>query len=256
MSYIVIIPARLKSSRLPNKAIADIHGKPMVQLTWENAMKSDAKRVIIATEDRKVFDACKSFGANVVMTSDKHESGIERISEVIKIEEIPDKEIIVNLQGDEPLLKPELIDQVARQLHKSVAPMSTLSERISMKEALNPNNVKVSFDKTGRAINFSRAPIPWARSEFSCDCLSEGFTPPIDSEIEYFKHIGLYAYRAGFIDEYIQMEKSPLEAIESLEQLRVIWNGYPILVEEALFSAGVGVDTQSDLDAVRQLLSA
>lgn len=258
--FIVVIPARLKSSRLPNKAILPIHGKPMVQYTWENAIASGAKRVIIATESEEVYDTCKEFGAEVCLTSDRHNSGIERIGEVIDVLGISDDEIIVNLQGDEPMLPAKLIHQVGMTLAVNRdSKMATLAEPITKaEEILNPNNVKVTIDKRGRALTFSRAPMPWPRDWVETVIAPSRATYTLsENEFAGFnKHIGIYAYKAGFIQEYIDLEPCAMEKQESLEQLRVLWHGIDIEVGIAKCGAGVGVDTQEDLDAVREIMAS
>ncbi|WP_321276601.1 3-deoxy-manno-octulosonate cytidylyltransferase [Thiomicrorhabdus indica] len=256
MSFAVIIPARLESSRLPGKPLAIIHGKPMVYWTWQQARKSGAHRVLIATESQKVADICHEFGAEVCLTGDHHQSGTERIAEVIEKSVFSPEEIIVNLQGDEPMMPAELIHQVAQGLEENPnIPMATLCEPIdSVKDLFNPNVVKVSRDVNDCAITFSRAPMPWARDTFMDyqsalpDTLPESFS--------YYRHIGLYAYRAGFVQRYIEWPECQLEQVEKLEQLRVLWHGEKILVKQALMEAGVGVDTHADLEKVRELFAA
>lgn len=251
MSFTIIIPARFESSRLPGKPLMDIHGKPMIQWTWERAKSSGAERIIIATENREVEAVCKAFGAEVVMTRDDHQSGTERIAEVIDLAGLNGDEIIVNVQGDEPMLPAELIHQVAEGLeqHHEI-PMATLCEPIEdIATVFDPNAVKVCRDWANRAINFSRAPLPWSRDTFAGD------TKILPDNWGYKRHIGLYAYRAGFVKQYVAWPECDLEHVEKLEQLRVLWHGEKILVLDAHCDAGVGVDTQADLDRVRQLLS-
>ncbi|BBP46106.1 3-deoxy-manno-octulosonate cytidylyltransferase [Thiosulfatimonas sediminis] len=254
MSFVVIIPARLHSSRLPRKPLMEIHGYPMVYWTWQQAKKSGASRIIIATESQEVADACHAFGAEVCLTGDHHQSGTERIAEVIELSLIADEQIIVNVQGDEPMLPPELIHQVAQGLQDNPQiPMSTLCEPIEDAAALfNPNTVKVSCNANNIALTFSRAPIPWARDEFA----HTREQLPVSALGLYRRHIGLYAYRAGFVKRYVQWPECQLEQVEKLEQLRVLWHGEPILVLDALMDAGVGVDTADDLARVRHLLQA
>ncbi|EKO3371392.1 3-deoxy-manno-octulosonate cytidylyltransferase [Vibrio fluvialis] len=246
MSFTVVIPARYQSTRLPGKPLADIAGKPMVQWVYEQAMQAGAERVIIATDDARVEQAVLAFGGTVCMTSPDHQSGTERLAEVVKLMGIEDNHIIVNVQGDEPLIPPSIIRQVADNLAASQAPMATLAVEISHEdEVFNPNAVKVVTDKDGYALYFSRATIPWDRDNFAKD---KTVVQPL------MRHIGIYAYRAGFINTYIQWPASQLEKIECLEQLRVLWYGEKIHVAVALEAPPAGVDTPEDLDAVRRIV--
>lgn len=247
MSFTVVIPARYQSTRLPGKPLADIAGKPMVQWVYEQAMQAGAERVIIATDDARVEQAVLAFGGTVCMTSPDHQSGTERLAEVVKLMGIEDDHIIVNVQGDEPLIPPSIIRQVADNLAASQAPMATLAVEISHEdEVFNPNAVKVVTDKDGYALYFSRATIPWDRDNFAKD---KTVVQPLMRH-----HIGIYAYRAGFINTYIQWPASQLEKIECLEQLRVLWYGEKIHVAVALEAPPAGVDTPEDLDAVRRIV--
>lgn len=251
MKFSVIIPARYASSRLPAKPLADIHGKPMIVRVMEQAQKSSAHRVIIATDHQQVFDAVKAYKGEVILTSDKHNSGTERLAEVINLYQFADDEIIVNVQGDEPLIPPVIIDQVAKNLVQYKTGMATLAVPIdSAEEAFNPGAVKVVTDKDGYALYFSRATIPWERDRFakSTDLLKQSSIGDF-----YLRHIGIYAYRAGFIRQYINWAPSSLEQIEMLEQLRVLWYGEKIHVAVAKQSPAIGVDTQEDLEKVRAL---
>ncbi|MBY8053889.1 3-deoxy-manno-octulosonate cytidylyltransferase [Vibrio fluvialis] len=246
MSFTVVIPARYQSTRLPGKPLADIAGKPMVQWVYEQAMQAGAERVIIATDDARVEQAVLAFGGTVCMTSPDHQSGTERLAEVVKLMGIEDDHIIVNVQGDEPLIPPSIIRQVADNLAASQAPMATLAVEISHEdEVFNPNAVKVVTDKDGYALYFSRATIPWDRENFAKD---KTVVQPL------MRHVGIYAYRAGFINTYIQWPASQLEKIECLEQLRVLWYGEKIHVAVALEAPPAGVDTPEDLDAVRRIV--
>ncbi|EKO3446756.1 3-deoxy-manno-octulosonate cytidylyltransferase [Vibrio fluvialis] len=246
MSFTVVIPARYQSTRLPGKPLADIVGKPMVQWVYEQAMQAGAERVIIATDDARVEQAVLAFGGTVCMTSPDHQSGTERLAEVVKLMGIEDDHIIVNVQGDEPLIPPSIIRQVADNLAASQAPMATLAVEISHEdEVFNPNAVKVVTDKDGYALYFSRATIPWDRDNFAKD---KTVVQPL------MRHVGIYAYRAGFINTYIQWPASQLEKIECLEQLRVLWYGEKIHVAVALEAPPAGVDTPEDLDAVRRIV--
>ncbi|NUF27330.1 3-deoxy-manno-octulosonate cytidylyltransferase (CMP-KDO synthetase) [Gilliamella bombicola] len=251
MNFSVIIPARYASSRLPAKPLADIHGKPMIVRVMEQAKKSSANRVIIATDHQQVFDVVKEYGGEVILTSDKHNSGTERLAEVINAYQFANDEIIVNVQGDEPLIPPVIIDQVAENLVQYKTGMATLAVPIaSVEEAFNTGAVKVVTDKEGYALYFSRATIPWERDRFakSVDLLKQSSIGDF-----YLRHIGIYAYRAGFIRQYINWAPSTLEQIEMLEQLRVLWYGEKIHVAVAKQSPAIGVDTQEDLEKVRAL---
>ncbi|MEQ5126764.1 3-deoxy-manno-octulosonate cytidylyltransferase [Providencia alcalifaciens] len=243
--FTVIIPARYASTRLPGKPLADIHGKPMVVRVMEQAIKSGASRVIIATDHPDVAAAVIAAGGEACMTNPDHQSGTERLAEVIDTYGFSDDEIIVNVQGDEPLIPPEIIRQVAHNLQGSQANMGTLAVPIhSAQEAFNPNAVKVVMDKDGYALYFSRSTIPWDRDQFAKSKETIGDT--------FLRHIGIYAYRVGFIRRYIAWDASPLEKIEMLEQLRVLWYGEKIHVAVAEKAPGAGVDTPEDLELVRQ----
>lgn len=243
--FTVIIPARYASTRLPGKPLADIHGKPMVVRVMEQAIKSGASRVIIATDHPDVAAEVIAAGGEACMTNPDHQSGTERLAEVIDTYGFSDDEIIVNVQGDEPLIPPEIIRQVAHNLQGSQANMGTLAVPIhSAQEVFNPNAVKVVMDKDGYALYFSRATIPWDRDQFAKSKETIGDT--------FLRHIGIYAYRAGFIRRYIAWDASPLEKIEMLEQLRVLWYGEKIHVAVAEKAPGAGVDTPEDLELVRQ----
>ena len=249
MSYRVVIPARMQSSRLPGKPLATIAGRPMVRHVYERAVDSGADEVVVATDDERVEEAVRAFGGQVVMTSVDHASGSERIAEVCRTLAWDADQVVVNLQGDEPLVPPTLIHQVADTLERDAdAPMSTLCYPIHhVAELFDPHVVKVVCDGVGRALYFSRATIPWDRDAFALnqDSLPEG--------AEHFRHIGLYAYRTGFLAEYIQWPACPLEKMESLEQLRVLYHGRTIAVAIADEMPGHGVDTPADLQRVRAL---
>lgn len=250
MGFIVIIPARYASSRLPGKPLLLLAGKPMIQHVYERALSSGADEVIIATDDPRIRQAAEAFGASVAMTSDQHPSGSDRLAEVVARRGYSAETIIVNLQGDEPTMPAALIRQVADNLQQhSEASVSTLCERITTAADLfDPHVVKVITDRDGLALTFSRAAIPWDRDAFSVT------TEELPQRSEHYRHIGLYAYRAGFITEYVQWPPCALEQMESLEQLRVLWRGHRIHVAVALESPGHGVDTETDLQRVEQLL--
>lgn len=250
MSFTVIIPARYASSRLPRKPLADIAGKPMIQHVWEKAQQAGVNRVIIATDHEEIEQVAKTFSAEVCMTSTEHNSGTERLAEVIEKMAIADDEIIVNVQGDEPLIPPAIIQQVAQNLSENQVNMATLAVKLETKEELfNPNCVKVVTDQKGIALYFSRAAIPFARDHFA-DC-NDAFV----ASQPYLRHIGIYAYRAKFVNQYIRWQPTVLEKLESLEQLRALWYGEKIHVELAKEAPQVGVDTLEDLERVRQILS-
>ncbi|EOD78330.1 3-deoxy-manno-octulosonate cytidylyltransferase [Grimontia indica] len=249
MKFTVVIPARYASSRLPAKPLVDIGGKPMIQWVYEQAMKSGADKVIIATDDQRIVDAANAFGGEVCMTREDHQSGTERLAEVVEKYNLAADEIIVNVQGDEPLIPPSVIRQVAENLARSEAPMSTLAINIDhVDEVFNPNAVKVVTDKDGYALYFSRATIPWDRDNFA--------KAPAEIHHNLKRHIGIYGYRAGFINTYINWEPSPIEHIECLEQLRVLWYGEKIHVDVAIEAPPAGVDTPEDLEVVRKLIAA
>lgn len=251
-AYTVVIPARYASSRLPGKPLQDIAGKPMIQRVWEQACKSAAQRVVVATDDKRILEACESFGAEVVLTRAEHNSGTDRLAEVAQKLGLAAEDIVVNVQGDEPLIPPSVIDQVARNLaaHPE-ASIATLAESLSDAEALfNPNVVKVLSDIDGLALTFSRAPLPWARDEFAKD------RSTLPAAIPYRRHIGIYAYRAGFLGDFVAWGPCWLEETECLEQLRALWHGKRIHVADAIEAPPAGVDTPEDLDRVRKLLGA
>ncbi|QKO13723.1 3-deoxy-manno-octulosonate cytidylyltransferase [Dickeya solani] len=233
MTFTAIIPARYASTRLPGKPLADIHGKPMVVHVMERARESGASRVVVATDHADVARAIELAGGEVCLTSPDHNSGTERLAEVIDHYGFADDEIIVNVQGDEPLIPPVIIRQVADNLAGSRAGMATLAVPITTcEEAFNPNAVKVVTDAEGYALYFSRATIPWERDRFakSRDAIGDHF----------LRHIGIYAYRAGFIRRYVGWAPSQLEKIEMLEQLRVLWYGEKIHVAVAKEVPSVG----------------
>lgn len=249
-AFTVVIPARFASSRLPGKPLQDIAGKPMIQHVWEQAQKSSAQRVVVATDDSRIVEACQGFGAEVVMTRVDHNSGTDRLAEVAGQLGLDSDAIVVNVQGDEPLIPPIIIDQVAANLAANPqAGIATLAEPIDDVQALfNPNVVKVVTDKQGLALTFSRAPLAWARDAFakSRDELPEG--------VPYRRHIGIYAYRVGFLHDFVAWGPCWLEDTECLEQLRALWNGVRIHVADALEAPAAGVDTAEDLERVRRLL--
>lgn len=250
MKFTVIIPARHDSTRLPGKPLRLLAGKPMIEHVYQRALESEADEIWIATDDERIHDAAKQFSANIMMTSDRHQSGTDRLAEVVAKCNYDDERIIVNLQGDEPLMPAALINQVAHALDgHDQASMATLCQKITTSaELFDPHVVKVVMDKEGYGLYFSRAVIPWDREAFAVT--TEALPPAVD----HYRHIGLYAYRAGFVRDYVQWPQSPLEKMESLEQLRVLWQGHRIHVSPACVTPGHGVDTEQDLHRVEQQL--
>lgn len=240
MSFSVVIPARYASTRLPGKPLLDIAGKPMLQHTWERALLSGASRVVIATDDARILEAANAFGAEVLMTSASHQSGSDRICEVVDALGFDDSECVINVQADEPLIPPEAIDQVAESLRLNADyGLATLCESIEdEREYSEPSSVKVVMDKVGRALYFSRAPIPAS----------------VSLPTECYRHIGIYAYRVGVLRKFVTWPVAAIEAIERLEQLRALYNGVAIHVSIASTRIPPGVDTPEDLAAVRAFL--
>jgi 3-deoxy-manno-octulosonate cytidylyltransferase (CMP-KDO synthetase) len=248
MSFTVIIPARLASTRLPNKPLADLGGKPMVVRVAERAAQSGATQIIVATDHTDIVAACREHRVAVQMTRADHPSGTDRIAEVAAEIGLPADAVVVNVQGDEPLIDPALISATAAQITTGV-PMATAAHAIdNMTDLFNPNVVKVVLDQSGRALYFSRATIPWHRDAFTQSrealaALPNGYVP--------LRHIGLYAYSNEFLQAYPKLAVSPLEQIEALEQLRVLWHGYRIAVHISERVPAAGVDTLDDLIRVR-----
>ena len=246
--FIAVIPARYASTRLPAKPLADIAGKPMVVRVAERAAQSGASAVWVAADDERIITAVKEHGYQALLTSTHHTSGTDRLAEAMDMLSLDDDTIVVNVQGDEPLIDPVLIHAVARelQLHPE-AVMATACHAIHDYATLtNPNVVKLVMDAEGYALYFSRAPIPWPRDAFAAgQSLPDG--------LPVFRHIGLYAYRAGFLRQYAGLTPAPIERFESLEQLRVLWHGHKISVAVSELPAQPGVDTAEDLAMVRQL---
>lgn len=253
----VIIPVRYYSTRLPKKALLDIAGKTMLQHVYERSIASGAASVVIATDDARIADTAHSFGAEVCMTAASHKNGTERLAEAITKLNYPDDEIVVNVQGDEPLIPPIIIEQIALDLAAhSKAEVATLCEPIKdIAQIFSPNVVKIVMDRLGYALYFSRAPIPWDRDNFSFDKVDTGFKSiSMITEGSFYRHIGMYAYRVGFLKDYISWSDCGLENLERLEQLRILWNGVKIHVAIAKAPSALGVDTQEDLDKVRKLI--
>lgn len=243
MSFSVVIPARYASTRLPGKPLLDICGKPMLQHTYERALASKADRVIIATDDVRIQELAEGFGASVCMTSSSHVSGTDRIQEVSEQLQMLETDLVVNVQADEPLIPPSVINQVAENLKgNSSFGIATLCEVITDKEEiLDSNSVKVVFDSLGRALYFSRATIPWQGSASAKNC---------------YRHIGIYAYRAAVLNQFVKWPECELEVTEKLEQLRALHNGVAIHVAVSSENIPPGVDTKKDLELVRSHLSA
>lgn len=248
MEFRVIIPVRYHSTRLPNKALLDIHGKPMIQHVYERAAESGAESVVIATDSEEVMAAAEAFGAPVCMTSEDHQSGTERLSEAVEALDYDDDEIIVNVQGDEPMMPSALIKQVAMAMaeHDNVKVASVCKPLKSLEELQDPDHVKVVLNRRNHAMYFSRSMVPWQSA-----MKGEG---EFDLSENYFGHVGIYAYRVSVLRDYMNWTESPYEALESLEQLRVLWNGHRIHMSVTDIDMPAGVDTQEDLERVREAM--
>ncbi len=249
-SFKIVIPARFGSSRLPGKPLLPIAGKPMIAHVCERAKATSAGEIVIATDDQRIFDAVSALGLKVLMTSPDHQSGTERIAEVARLCQWHEDDVIVNLQGDEPLIPENYIETLASamQEHAEMGIATLAAEIHDSEELFNPNAVKVVLNQAGFALYFSRAPIPWDRDLFAKT------QAELSSLMPHYRHIGMYAYRVNFLDRYCQWPRSPLEQIESLEQLRILWQGEPILVKVVPETPPAGVDTADDLARVEQLL--
>lgn len=249
--FSVLIPARLASSRLPDKPLADIAGKPMVVRVAERAAQSGAQQVVVACDDARIAEACASHGVQSVLTGRHHASGSDRLAEACERLGLQGDDVVVNVQGDEPLIDPELIKRVAELLaERADCVMSTAAHPVAdVAEYLNTNVVKVVLDAAQRALYFSRAPLPWWR-----DGHAQGVHQlPIPAPL---RHLGLYAYRAGFLRSFPALQAAPVEGCEALEQLRVLWHGHRIVVHVQAHGPGPGVDTPEDLARVRELFAA
>ncbi len=245
--FTVLIPARMRSTRLPDKPLADIAGLPMVVRVAQRAARSHATRCVVAADDARIVDACTRHGVVALLTRDDHPSGSDRLAEACALLDLPDEAIVVNVQGDEPLIEPALIDAVAAELERRPdCVMSTAAHAIDRHEDwLNPNVVKVVTDMAGTALYFSRAPLPWWRDAPAAPTL------PSPAPL---RHVGIYGYRAGFLRRFPSLTPSPQEQLESLEQLRVLWHGGRIAVHVTPHAPGPGVDTPQDLERVRRTL--
>jgi 3-deoxy-manno-octulosonate cytidylyltransferase (CMP-KDO synthetase) len=251
MDYTVIIPARMASSRLPDKPLADIAGLPMVVRVAQRAAQSRARRVVVAADDPRVVQACRAHRIDALLTRQDHVSGSDRLAEACELLGLADDALVVNVQGDEPLIPPALIDDVARVLaERPEASMGTAAHAIhDLAEFTNPNVVKVVMDSRQLALYFSRAPIPWWR-----DGQQDGSFRALPSPAP-LRHIGIYSYRAGFLRQFPQLPPAPIETLESLEQLRALWHGHRIAVHVTDAAPGPGVDTPADLERVRGIFA-
>jgi len=250
MKQVIVIPSRYASTRLPGKPLLDIAGKTMIQRVYEQAQKANKDKTIVATDDARIEQAMKQLGYQVCMTSADHQSGTDRLAEVVKILGLENDDVVINVQGDEPLIPISVINQVTDLLvNNPDASMATLSTPIKDVEILhNPNVVKVVSNLKGQATYFSRAPIPWHRDS------NNHQTKSAITDYNYQRHIGLYAYRAGFLTEFSSWSVCDLEKTESLEQLRALWQGHIIQVEPAVETVPEGIDTPEDLERVRTKL--
>ena len=251
MTFTVLIPARMASSRLPDKPLADLAGVPMVVRVAHRAKESAATRVVVATDDERVITACQHHHVEAIMTRSDHLSGSDRLAEACDILQLKDQQIVVNVQGDEPLIAAESIDAVAQLLaRRDDCSMSTLAHAIdNVEEFASPHVVKVVLDAQDTALYFSRAPIAWWRDGFSQGISKLPSPAPL-------RHVGLYAYRVQFLRVFPQLKPAPLEMLESLEQLRALWHGYRIAVHVSEHAPGPGIDTPEDLDRVRRFFES
>lgn len=251
--FTVVIPARMSSSRLPNKPLADIGGLPMVVRVARQAQQSAAENCVVAADDPRILEACATHGVAALLTRTDHLSGSDRLAEACELLGLSEDAVVVNVQGDEPLIDPALINAVALELlRRPDCVMSTAAHAIpDPDDFLNPNVVKVVLDKANTALYFSRAPVPWWRDGMGQPSAPLGLPSPAP-----LRHIGIYAYRCGFLKQFPRLEAAPLESIESLEQLRVLWHGHRIAVHISQRAPGPGVDTPTDLDRVRALMAA
>jgi len=250
VGFTVLIPARLASTRLPDKPLADIAGVPMVVRVAQRVEQSGAAQVVVATDSERIADACSRHGVRAVMTRADHASGSDRLAEACELLGLEQDDLVVNVQGDEPLIDPELVDAVATLLEKRPqASMSTAAHPIaSVEEFLNPNVVKTVLQSDGLALYFSRAPIPWWRDGFAAGVTALPAPAPL-------RHIGIYAYRASFLRAFPRLAQAPVESCEALEQLRALWHGHRIAVHVTDKDPGAGVDTPEDLERVRALFA-
>lgn len=248
-SFNVVIPARYNSSRLPGKALRLIAGKPMVLRVCDRALEAGADQVLVATDDQRIFDTVMLAGIKAIMTRSEHENGSERIAEVAHLCGWHEKQIVVNLQGDEPLIPASAIRMVANsvELECDVEVATLAAPIVDPRDVFNPNVVKLVLNNRGSALYFSRAAIPWDRQRFVDNSTSQ------ELQGSYLRHIGIYAYSAGFLARYAKWKSTPLESVELLEQLRILWHGEPIRVGIIEQAPDAGVDTEDDLKRVEHL---
>ncbi|MDO9075055.1 MAG: 3-deoxy-manno-octulosonate cytidylyltransferase [Rubrivivax sp.] len=255
LPFTVLVPARLASTRLPNKPLADIAGLPMVVRVAQRALASGASRVVVAADDARIVDACAAHGVQALLTRTDHASGSDRLAEACTLLGLDGDDVVVNVQGDEPLIDPALVRRCAELLaERADCVMSTAAHPLTeVADYLNPNVVKVVLDAAGRALYFSRAPIPWQRDGATVTAHSVAPALPQPAPL---RHLGLYGYRAAFLRRFPEMAAAPLEQTEALEQLRVLWHGERIAVHVAAHGPGPGVDTPEDLARVRALFAS
>ena len=249
MSFTVLIPARLASTRLPDKPLADLGGAPMVVRVAQRALQSGALRAVVAADSDSIVQACRAHGIEAVLTREDHPSGSDRLAEACELLGLAGRDIVVNVQGDEPLIDPSLIDAVAQLLgERPEASMSTAAHVIdNIEDFRNPNVVKVVLDAKSLALYFSRAPIAWWRDGFA------GGIEALPQALKPLRHVGIYGYRAGFLRSFPALSQAPIEVVEALEQLRALWHGHRIAVHVSEHAPGPGVDTPQDLERVRKL---
>jgi 3-deoxy-manno-octulosonate cytidylyltransferase (CMP-KDO synthetase) len=253
MAYTVLIPARLASTRLPNKPLADIAGVPMVVRVAQRVAQGlpTGTRIVVAADDARIVQACEGFGVQALLTRVDHASGSDRLAEASELLGLSDEDIVVNVQGDEPLIDPGLVEAVAQALERQpLASMGTAAHPIeSVEDFKNPNVVKVVLNAAGLALYFSRAPMAWWRDGFANGILNLPEPAPL-------RHIGIYSYRVGFLRRFPTLAQAPIEITEALEQLRALWHGYQIAVHTTLVAPGAGVDTPQDLERVRKIFAS
>jgi 3-deoxy-manno-octulosonate cytidylyltransferase (CMP-KDO synthetase) len=249
MAFTVLIPARLASTRLPDKPLADLGGAPMVVRVAQRALQSGAEHVVVAADSDSIVQACMAHGIDAVLTRNDHPSGSDRLAQACELLGLAGPDIVVNVQGDEPLIDPSLIDSVAQLLlERPEASMSTAAHVIdNVEDFCNPNVVKVVLDAKGLALYFSRAPIAWWRDGFA------GGVEALPAALKPLRHVGIYGYRAGFLRSFPKLAQAPVEVVEALEQLRALWHGHRIAVHVSEHAPGPGVDTPQDLERVRKL---
>lgn len=246
MTFKVYIPARFAARRLPGKPLLELDGKPLVQHVYERACESGAEEVVVATDDERIKCVAERFGASVCMTSEKHLSGTDRIAEAVRFRKEPPESVIVNVQADEPMMPSSVICQVASLAEDSKCDVASVCEPLDGGQVFDPNVVKVVRDCQDYALYFSRAPIPWSRDDFDRSTETPAFLD------RYRRHVGIYGYRAAFLQQFVCYTPAPIEELECLEQLRALYFGAKLAVADAIESCGNGVDTQVDLDRLRR----